>query len=95
MALIVYSSIKGGCGKTTLAAHHAAWLHDQGRRVALIDADSLKLSSQWIQKVEEGIETRQATEHGKSPSWFVNYEDPTTLSSPTCRGPPVWKRFHC
>lgn len=41
---------KGGVGKTTLAVHTAAWLHEQGLRVAVIDADEQRSSSEWLAK---------------------------------------------
>ena len=45
---------KGGVGKTTTAVHLAKWLTMQRKKVLVIDADSQKSSSQWIEKV--GIE---------------------------------------
>ncbi|MCC7292966.1 MAG: AAA family ATPase [Phycisphaerales bacterium] len=46
--LIAFVNQKGGVGKTTLAVHLAAWLHDAGRRTALIDADGQASSSSWL-----------------------------------------------
>ena len=37
--IIAMTNSKGGVGKSTLAVHLAAWWHEQGARVALVDAD--------------------------------------------------------
>lgn len=63
--IITYASHKGGCGKTTGAVNHAAWLQSQGRAVALIDTDPNMHTKQWsIRRAENGgeaIETVAAT----------------------------------
>lgn len=41
---------KGGVGKTTLAVHLAAWLHEQGHKVTLADCDTQQSSSEWIRE---------------------------------------------
>lgn len=38
----------GGCGKSTLSVHAAAWLADQGCNVAVIDADSQATTKTWL-----------------------------------------------
>ena len=43
-----FISQKGGCGKSTLAVHAAAWQASKGRSVLLIDADSQRSSSGWL-----------------------------------------------
>lgn len=53
--LVAFVNQKGGVGKTTLAVHFAAWLHDAGRRVALIDADGQASSSNWLRAGEPGV----------------------------------------
>lgn len=53
--MIVCANSKGGVGKSTLAVHLAAWLHDRGFRTALLDADKQRSSSQWIAEVEPEI----------------------------------------
>jgi len=58
--LIVYATVKGGVGKTTLAVHHAAWLHDCGHTVALLDCDSQLLSSAWLSAAEPAISVATA-----------------------------------
>lgn len=46
--IIVVANSKGGVGKSTLAVHLAAWLHEQGHRVTLADCDTQQSSSQWL-----------------------------------------------
>jgi chromosome partitioning protein len=46
---------KGGVGKSTLAVHLATWLFDRGAKVALLDCDKQRSSSQWIAEVEPQI----------------------------------------
>lgn len=41
---------KGGVGKSTLAVHLAAWLHEQGCKVTLADCDTQQSSSEWIRE---------------------------------------------
>ena len=53
--IIVIANSKGGVGKSTLAVHLAAWLHDQGHRVALADCDTQQSSSEWIREAVPGV----------------------------------------
>lgn len=46
--LIALVNTKGGVGKSTICVHTAAWLHEQGLRVALLDADEQASSTQWL-----------------------------------------------
>jgi chromosome partitioning protein len=46
--IIVIANSKGGVGKSTLAVHLAAWLHEQGHTVVLADCDTQHSSSEWI-----------------------------------------------
>lgn len=46
---------KGGVGKSTLAVHLATWLFDRGAKVALIDCDKQRSSSQWMVECEPGV----------------------------------------
>src|SRR5208283_5467308 len=39
-----------GVGKSTLAVHLAAWLHEQGHRVTLADCDTQHSSSDWLRE---------------------------------------------
>jgi chromosome partitioning protein len=48
--IIVIANTKGGVGKTTVAVHLAAWLHEQGHRVILADCDTQRSSSEWIRQ---------------------------------------------
>ena len=53
--ICMFAQNKGGVGKTTLVAHSAVYLHDQGKRVALLDCDKSASSSSWVSEVEKGI----------------------------------------
>ena len=46
---------KGGVGKSTMAVHLAAWLHDQGKTVILADCDKQQSSSEWIREATPDI----------------------------------------
>ena len=48
--IIVIANSKGGVGKSTLAVHLAAWLHEQGHSVTLADCDTQQSSSEWIRE---------------------------------------------
>ncbi|MGM9508880.1 AAA family ATPase [Larkinella sp. GY13] len=45
--VISFNSIKGGVGKSTIAANMAAWLHKQGHDVLLIDGDDQETVSDF------------------------------------------------
>src|SRR5947199_2756205 len=53
--IIVIADSKGGVGKSTLAVHLAAWLHEQGHRVTLADCDTQQSSSEWIREAMPGV----------------------------------------
>jgi chromosome partitioning protein len=53
--LIAFTNLKGGVGKSTLAVHLASWLCTQGKRIALIDADTQHSSSIWTQEAEREV----------------------------------------
>jgi chromosome partitioning protein len=53
--MIVFANTKGGVGKSTLAVHLAVWLHDRGAKVALLDCDKQRSSSEWISEAEPRI----------------------------------------
>src|SRR5271156_1597166 len=55
--IIVVTNSKGGVGKSTIAVHLAAWLHQQGHRVTLADCDTQHSSSEWMSEAEPGIPT--------------------------------------
>jgi chromosome partitioning protein len=55
--IIVVANSKGGVGKSTIAAHLSAWLHEQGHRVILADCDMQHSSSEWIQESFPEIRT--------------------------------------
>jgi len=48
--IVALTNSKGGVGKTTLAVHLAVWWQDQGKAVALVDADTQGASSTWLQE---------------------------------------------
>jgi len=48
--IIVIANSKGGVGKSTLAVHLAAWLHEQGHSVTLADCDTQQSSSEWARE---------------------------------------------
>src|SRR6476469_5289004 len=48
--IIVVANSKGGVGKSTLAVHLAAWLHEQGHTVTLADCDTQHSSSEWAKE---------------------------------------------
>jgi chromosome partitioning protein len=53
--IIVVANSKGGVGKSTLAVHLAAWLHEQGHRVTLADCDTQQSSSEWIREAMPAV----------------------------------------
>jgi chromosome partitioning protein len=48
--IIAIANTKGGVGKTTVAVHLAAWLHEKGHRVILADCDTQRSSSEWVRQ---------------------------------------------
>ena len=48
--IIVIANSKGGVGKSTIAVHLAAWLHEQGHHVTLADCDTQRSSSEWVRE---------------------------------------------
>jgi chromosome partitioning protein len=50
MLTTLIASSKGGCGKTTIASHLAAYFALAGRRTALLDADPQHSSLRWCEK---------------------------------------------
>jgi chromosome partitioning protein len=55
--IIVVANSKGGVGKSTIAVHLAAWLHEQGHRVILADCDTQHSSSDWLHEAMPEIKT--------------------------------------
>ena len=90
--LIAFVNQKGGVGKTTLAVHFTVWLHEAGKRVALIDSDGQASSSNWMRAAQPGVKlvvehradeliesvTRLSTAHD-----FVIADGPANLSETT------------
>src|SRR5246127_570015 len=48
--IIAIANSKGGVGKSTVAVHLAAWLHEQGHSVTLADCDTQHSSSEWAKE---------------------------------------------
>jgi chromosome partitioning protein len=59
--LIALANTKGGVGKSTLAVHLAVWCFDQGKRVAVIDADKQRSTSRWLAVAEPKIAVRNVS----------------------------------
>ena len=57
--IIVVANSKGGVGKSTLAVHLAAWLHEQGHTVTLADCDTQHSSSQWAKEAVPEVKAVQ------------------------------------
>src|SRR5438874_11107485 len=55
--IIVVANSKGCVGKSTLAVHLAAWLHEQGHTVTLADCDTQHSSSQWAKEAIPEVKT--------------------------------------
>jgi chromosome partitioning protein len=55
--IIVVANSKGGVGKSTLAVHLAAWLHEQGHSVTLADCDTQHSSSEWANEAIPDVKT--------------------------------------
>jgi len=55
--IIVVANSKGGVGKSTIAVHLAAWLHEQGHKVTLADCDTQHSSSDWLHEAVPEIKT--------------------------------------
>lgn len=55
--IIVIANSKGGVGKSPLAVHLAAWLHEQGHTVTLADCDTQQSSSEWAKEAVPGLKT--------------------------------------
>lgn len=55
MPVIALANQKGGSSKSTTSVHLAYWLQQQGKDVALIDADAQCSSSLWLERMESSI----------------------------------------
>jgi len=53
--IIVVANSKGGVGKSTIAVHLAAWLHERGHSVTLADCDTQHSSSEWAKEAVPGV----------------------------------------
>lgn len=53
--IVAVANSKGGVGKSTVAAHLAAWLAARGGRVALADCDAQASSSDWLAEAAPAV----------------------------------------
>jgi chromosome partitioning protein len=53
--IVAFVNLKGGVGKSTFAGHMTWWLHEQRKKVALVDTDLQRSSSIWMQRANSGI----------------------------------------
>lgn len=60
--VVSFVNAKGGVGKTTISVSYAVWLKEKGHKVALIDADKQRLSSDWLKAVEPELPQWQISE---------------------------------
>lgn len=58
MAIIGFVNQKGGVGKSTTCYHFAYWLHKNGHKVLLVDADAQTSSATWVKQADVKIDTR-------------------------------------
>lgn len=70
--VILFDSIKGGVGKSTLAAQFAVYLIKKGMRVALYDSDAQKSLSYWAMR-------RERSEKGLEPVYLIDSSDANNL----------------
>lgn len=73
MQTVLVASSKGGCGKTTLATHLAAYWARQGRNTALVDTDRQQSGLRWCARRPDdvpcvlGVDGRQRNAFGRVP----------------------------
>lgn len=60
--IIVVANSKGGVGKSTLAVHLAAWLHEHGHSVTLADCDTQHSSSEWAAEAVPHVKAVRLTD---------------------------------
>lgn len=66
--IVVVASSKGGVGKSTLAAHLAGWVHQQGYTVTLADCDTQQSASDWLAEAVPQVKAVRLT----SPNDILN-----------------------
>jgi chromosome partitioning protein len=57
LVIIVIANSKGGVGKSTIAVHLVAWLHEQGHSVTLADCDTQQSSSEWAKEAVPQVQS--------------------------------------
>lgn len=76
MLSILVASSKGGCGKTTIATHLAAYFALAGKRTVLVDADPQRSSTRWCER-RAGLEHAVLPIDGKRRGWERQIPDDT------------------
>ena len=73
MRVILVANPKGGSGKTTLSINLAGYLASQGARVAMLDLDRQKSSSQWLAMRDPGLPRIDLLREGQKANsdWLV------------------------
>ena len=84
MRTIMLMNAKGGCGKTTLATNIAAWLADDGAKVALADYDPQGSTLDWLnaRKQYEGIPDIEAVDASSKPARPARGTDILVMDAP-------------
>jgi len=59
--IFMFTQTKGGVGKTTLAVHFAIYLHDLGKRVALLDSEPTATAAKWVKEAEAKLRVVHVT----------------------------------
>lgn len=65
MLSILVANSKGGCGKTTIATHLAAYFALAGKPTVLVDADPQHSALRWCEKRAEGAHPVTAVDGGR------------------------------
>ncbi|MCB1644067.1 MAG: ParA family protein [Pseudomonadales bacterium] len=63
---IVVANSKGGCGKTTIAVHAAAWFASQNHKVALVDYDVQHSALDWLKSRPAELQQIDGYEPGRA-----------------------------
>ncbi|MDP8042544.1 ParA family protein [Pasteurella atlantica] len=57
MKIVLFNSIKGGVGKSTLSAHLVSFLYNQGYKVALMDCDTQGSLKNWYYRYSDNYQS--------------------------------------
>lgn len=72
--IILFDSIKGGVGKSTLAAQFAVYLLKKGKKVAIFDGDAQQSMGYWAIR-------RNVSDKGLEKIDIINSSDPNNINS--------------